>query len=112
MTGDISQESGDTSGAESAEIQNPDPHGSSGYSTAAGEEKTVVADSGTASVWPSWLGAARPPGWFLSASGEAAPPEITGTEPVRADAAHPADASPADQPPGPPVRRAARLERW
>jgi hypothetical protein len=98
MTGDTPQESGHTSGAESAEIQNPDPDGSSGYGTATGEEKTVVADSGTASVWPSWLGAARPAGWFLSASGEAAPPETTGTEPARADAAHPADASPADQP--------------
>jgi len=98
MTGDTPQESGHTSGAESAEIQNPDPYGSSGYGTAAGEEQTVVADSGTASVWPSWLGAARPAGWFLSASGEAAPPETPGTEPVRADAARPADASPADQP--------------
>jgi hypothetical protein len=98
MTGDTPHESGNTSGAESGEIQNPDSHGSSGYGTAAGEEKTVVADSGTASAWPSWLGAARPAGWFLSASGEAAPPEITGTEPARADAAHPADGSPADQP--------------
>ena len=98
MTGDTPQESGHTSGAESAEIQNPDPDDSSGYGTAAGEEKTVVADSGTASAWPPWLGAARPAGWFLSASGEAAPPETPGTEPVRADAAQSADPSPADQP--------------
>ena len=98
MTGDTPQESGHTSGAESAEIQNPDPDDSPGYGTAAGEEKTVVADSGTASAWPPWLGAARPAGWFLSASGEAAPPETPGTEPVRADAAQSADPSPADQP--------------
>ena len=107
MTGDTPQESGHTSGAESAEIQNPDPDDLSGYGTA-GEEKTVVADSGTASAWPSWLGAARPAGWFLSASGEAAPPEGPGTEPARADAAQSADPSsanlgsanpsPADQP--------------
>jgi hypothetical protein len=98
MTGDTPQESGHTSGAESAEIQNPDPDDSPGYGTAAGEEKTVVADSGTASAWPPWLGAARPAGWFLSASGEAAPPETPGTEPARADAAQSADLSPADQP--------------
>lgn len=103
MTGDTPQESGHTSGAESAEIQNPDPDDSPGYGAAAGEEKTVVADSGTAGAWPPWLGAARPAGWFLSASGEAAPPEEPGTEPARADAAqsaepNPADASPADQP--------------
>src|SRR5579872_3747761 len=106
MTGDTPQESGHTSGAESAEIQNPDSDDLSGYGTAVGEEKTVVADSGTASVWPSWLGAARPPGWFLSVSGEAAPPERSGTEPARADAAQSADASPAD-PPG----RAVTSER-
>ena len=98
MTGDTPQESGHTSGAESAEIQNPDPDDSPGYGTAAGEEKTVVADSGTASAWPPWLGAARPAGWFLSASGEAAPPETPGTEPARADAAQSAGPSPADQP--------------
>ena len=98
MTGDTPQESGHTSGAESAEIQNPDPDDSPGYDTAAGEEKTVVADSGTASAWPPWLGAAGPAGWFLSASGEAAPPETPGTEPARADAAQSADPSPADQP--------------
>ena len=98
MTGDTPQESGHTSGAESAEIQNPDPDDSPGYGTAAGEEKTVVADSGTASAWPPWLGAAGPAGWFLSASGEAAPPETPGTEPARADAAQSADPSPADQP--------------
>ena len=98
MTGDTPQESGHTSGAESAEIQNPDPDDSPGYGTAAREEKTVVADSGTASAWPPWLGAARPAGWFLSASGEAAPPETPGTEPARADAAQSADPSPADQP--------------
>ena len=96
MTGDTPQESGHTSGAESAEIQNPDPNGLSGYGAAAGEEKTVVADSGTASVGPWWLGAARPAGWFLSASGEAAPPETPGTEPARADGAHPADAGASD----------------
>ncbi|MFY9849525.1 MAG: hypothetical protein WAK83_18320, partial [Trebonia sp.] len=98
MTGDTPQESGHTSGAESAEIQNPDPDDSPGYDTAAGEEKTVVADSGTASAWPPWLGAAGPAGWFLSTSGEAAPPETPGTEPARADAAQSADPSPADQP--------------
>ena len=98
MTGDTPQESGHTSGAESAEIQNPDPDDSPGYGTAAGEEKTVVADSGTASAWPPWLGAAGPAGWFLSASGEAAPPETPGTEPARADAAQSAGPSPADQP--------------
>ena len=98
MTGDTPQESGHTSGAESAEIQNPDPDDSPGYGTAAGEEKTVVADSGTASAWPPWLGAAGPAGWFLSTSGEAAPPETPGTEPARADAAQSADPSPADQP--------------
>ena len=98
MTGDTPQESGHTSGAESAEIQNPDPDDSPGYGTAAGEEKTVVADSGTASAWPPWLGAACPAGWFLSASGEAAPPETPGTEPARADAAQSAGPSPADQP--------------
>lgn len=98
MTGDTPQESGHTSGAESAEIQNPDPDDSPGYDTAAGEEKTVVADSGTASAWPPWLGAAGPAGWFLSASGEAAPPETPGTEPARADAAQSAGPSPADQP--------------
>ena len=98
MTGDTPQESGHASGAESAEIQNPDPDDSPGYGTAAGEEKTVVADSGIASAWPPWLGAACPAGWFLSASGEAAPPETPGTEPARADAAQSADPSPADQP--------------
>ncbi|HEX3713837.1 MAG TPA: hypothetical protein VHV09_13680, partial [Trebonia sp.] len=102
MTGDTPQESGHTSGAESAEIQNPDPDDSPGYGTAAGEEKTVVADSGTASAWPPWLGAARPAGWFLSASGEAAPPEEPGTEPARADAAQSADPSPADPSPADP----------
>src|SRR5579863_1843147 len=102
MTGDTPQESGHTSGAESAEIQNPDLDDSSGYGTAAGEEKTVVADSGTASVWPSWLGAARPAGWFLSVSGEAAPPEMPGTEPARADAAQSADPSPGDPSPDDP----------
>jgi hypothetical protein len=112
MTGDTPEENGRTSGAESAEIQNPDPNGSSGYGTAAWEEKTVVADSGTASGWPSWLGAARPAGWFLSASGEAAPPERPGTEPARADAAQPADASPADQPEwAGPSEQAATSER-
>jgi len=104
MTGDTPQESGHTSGAESAEIQNPDPDDLSGYGTA-GEEKTVVADSGTASVWPSWLGAARPAGWFLSVSGEAAPPERPGTEPARADAAQSAGPSPDD--PGPDDRSPA-----
>jgi len=110
MTGDTPQESGHTSGAESAEIQNPDPDDLSGYSTA-GEEKTVVADSGTASVWPSWLGAARPAGWFLSASGEAAPPESPGTEPARTDAAQSAGPSPDDPSPADQSGRAGTSER-
>ena len=110
MTGDTPQESGHTSGAESAEIQNPDPDDLSGYGTA-GEEKTVVADSGTASAWPSWLGAARPAGWFLSASGEAAPPEMPGTEPARADAAQSAGPSPDDPSPADHPGRAGISER-
>lgn len=111
MTGDTPQESGYTSGAESAEIQNPDPDDSPGYGTAAGEEKTVVADSGTASAWPPWLGAARPAGWFLSASGEAAPPKTPGTEPARADAAQSADLSPDDPSPADQPGRAGTSER-
>jgi len=98
MTGDTPQQNGDTSGAESGEIQNPNPNGPSGYGTAVtGEEQTVVPDSGAASARPAWPGAARPAGWFLSpASGEAAPPEITGQEPARADAAQPPQADWAD----------------
>ncbi|MGH3267598.1 MAG: hypothetical protein ACRDN1_00765, partial [Trebonia sp.] len=61
-----------------------------------------MADSGTAGAWPPWLGAARPAGWFLSASGEAAPPEGPGTEPARADAAQSADPSSADPSPADP----------
>jgi hypothetical protein len=49
--------------------------------------------SGVASAWPDRPGEVRPAGWFLSASGEAAPPVGSGTEPARADAAQSADQS-------------------
>ncbi|HEY7260244.1 MAG TPA: hypothetical protein VH589_02025 [Trebonia sp.] len=62
----------------------------------AAEEMTAVPQSGVASAWPDWPGAERPAGWSLSASGEAAPPVRSGTEPARADAAQPAEHSAAE----------------
>ncbi len=87
-------------GAETARSARPGPRHTSGYGTEAGEEPREEPDSGAASAWPamSWPGVVRPAGWFLSASGEAAPPVRTDTEPVRSDAADRADREPADDP--------------
>jgi len=86
MTDATPPANGETAGAEPARQANPDPYGTSGDDTAAAEPTTAVAESGSATAWPAWPGVARPAGWFLSASGEAAPPVRFGTEPARADA--------------------------
>src|SRR5438034_3571114 len=82
---------GDMPDAESARWVNPsqDPDDASGTGITAAEEMTVVPQSDLASAWPGWPGVVRPAGWFPSASGEAAPPVWSGTEPARTDAAQP-----------------------
>ncbi|MGH3170461.1 MAG: hypothetical protein ACRDN0_31845 [Trebonia sp.] len=46
---------------------------------------SAVPGFGGATVWPTWPGVARPAGWFLPASGEAAPPGGPQAEPARPD---------------------------
>src|SRR5215472_13201103 len=86
MTDATSQADGHAPGAESAQRANPDLDGTPGYGAAAGGTAPTVPDFGEASAWPGWPGVARPAGWFLPVSREAAPPGRPGMEPARADA--------------------------
>src|SRR6516225_5299309 len=94
MTDATSQANGHAPGAESARRASPDLDGTPRYGAAAGGTAPTAPDSGEASAWPGWPGVARPAGWFLPASGEAAPPVRPGMEPVRADAGPEPDQEP------------------
>src|SRR5215469_4766913 len=94
MTDATSQANGRAPGAESARRASPDLDGTPRYGAAAGGTAPTAPDSGEASAWPGWPGVARPAGWFLPASGEAAPPARPGMEPVRADAGPEPDPEP------------------
>jgi hypothetical protein len=76
-------------GAESVRSATHDPQQTYGNGIPAGDEPPHAAESERAADRPvtAWPGVVRPAGWFLSASGEAAPPAGPGTEPVRSDAA-------------------------
>jgi hypothetical protein len=80
----------------------PDLDGTSGYGDVAAGEFRGLPRADGANAGPGWPGVVRPAGWFLSATGEAAPPVRHGTEPARADGGGhpPAEARP-DGFPGP-----------
>src|SRR6516225_4345480 len=93
---------------ESARRVAPDLDGTSGYGAVAAGEFRGQPRADGANAGPGWPGVVRPAGWFLSATGEAAPPVRHGTEPARADAGgHPAagarPAGPRVPAAGPPV---------
>jgi hypothetical protein len=86
MTDATSPANGHAPGSEPARREIADPYGTSGYGAAAEGEIPAAPDSGGTTASPSWPGVVRPAGWFLSATGEAAPPARPGPEPARTDA--------------------------
>jgi hypothetical protein len=88
--------SGSTPDAESTSRVNPEPNNTAEHGVADGFGASAPPSFGGASSRPTWPGVARPAGWFLSATGEAAPPARPGAEPVRPDAAGPDALGPDD----------------
>ena len=74
MTDATSQANGHVPCTESERRASPDLDGTPGYGTATGGTAPTAPESGEASARPGWPGVARPAGWFLPVTGEAAPP--------------------------------------
>jgi hypothetical protein len=94
MTDGTSQASGSSRDAESTPRVNPDLYSTAGHGEADDFGTSASSSFGGAISRPTWPGVARPAGWFLPATGEAAPPVRPGTEPVRPDAPDPDDEEP------------------
>jgi hypothetical protein len=82
MTDNSHHADGRTPSTASAPRGNPGLHETAGQGDAERFGASASSGSGGAAKWLAWPGVARPAGWFLSASGEAAPPGGFGTEPA------------------------------
>ena len=83
MTGANSRENGDSHSVASTSGADSDSSDTAGQGDAERFATSAVPGFGGATVWPSWPGVARPAGWFLPTSGEAAPPAGPGMESAR-----------------------------